>query len=87
MSALSYWSERLAPMVTVRSGCVGSIWTFFVSSVGLNVGADWKLPIAGIPRAADYASETAYYIFLFSSAITIDSARADPAKAHCIDTL
>ena len=62
MSALSYLSERPAPMVTVRSGCAGSTWIFFVSSVGLNVGADWKLPIAGIPSVADCA---VYHDLLF----------------------
>ena len=85
MSALSYLSERPAPMVTVRSGCAGSIWTCLVSSVGLNVGAAWKPP--AIPRAAFCAKEMANYIFFVSSAITIDSARAEPAEAHCMDTL
>ena len=57
MSALSYLSERPAPMVTVRSGCAGSIWTYLVSSVGLNVRLAWKLPATGIPMAAFCAKE------------------------------
>ena len=87
MSALSYLSERPAPMVTVRSGCAGSIWTCLVSSVGLNVGLAWNPPATGIPRAAFYAREMANCIFFVSSAITMDSARADLAEAHCMDTL
>ena len=87
MSALSYFSERPAPMVTVRSGCAGSIWTCLVSSVGLNVGVAWNPPVTGIPRAAVRAKETANCIFFVYSAITIDLARADPAEAHCMDTL
>ena len=87
MSALSYLLERPAPMVAVRSGCVGSIWTCLVSSVGLNVGLAWKPPATGIPRAACCAKEMASCIFFVSSAITMDSARADPAEAHCMDTL
>ena len=67
MNALSYFSERPAPMVTVRSGCGGSIWTCLVSSVGLNVGVAWSPPVTGIPRAAVRAKDTANCIFFVSS--------------------
>ena len=87
MSSISYFLVRPAPITTVRSGKSSSTETDFVSLAGTNADAKLGLPVSGNARRAESASAFTSFILFVSSAMTSDSASADPAEAHSMDLL
>ena len=74
-------------MMTWRSGLLWSTPTFLVSFGAWNEAFCSGFTIPGMPSCDVLAGATTYWILFFSSAITRDSAKQEPAVVQSMERL